>query len=101
MGEITGNISLKTKANVDIINEAGGNTVGKVYLPSGKELEIFSPAEMHIYNCNGVLVLEITHLYQYGATTKARERMIGNFVLLTYRDIKIEDCDKKEEKKNE
>ncbi len=37
MGEITGNISLKTKTNVNIYNEIGGDIIGKVYLPNGKE----------------------------------------------------------------
>ena len=94
MSEITGNISLKTKTNVNIYNEIGGNIIGKVYLPNGKELEIFDPATISVYNCNGILILEITHLWHYGGPPEMRERMIGNFVLLTWKDVKIEDCEK-------
>jgi len=93
--EIKGNIVLNMYKNVNIMLEAG---VNKVYLPNGKELEIPDPVELHLYNCNGVLVLKITHFYKGTVMTKAREWVIGNFVLLTYRDIKIEDCEKSDKK---
>jgi len=115
MSEITGNISLKKKDSVNIAEELGNNNLGKIYLPNGKELEIkkefedyyrlgrsnYGYSDFHIYNCNGVLVLEITYTMKPGDPPYMKETIVGNFVLLSRKGIKIEDCNKKEEKKNE